>query len=379
MAGIRPQSKNANRHTQRGMALLEKSIGEDGWIGAVTVAADGETFDGSARVEKIAENGMLNDAIVVRTDGSKPIVVVREDIPSADDPRAKRLGVAANRVAELNLEWEPDVLAELAGELDLSGLFTDVELADLAMPSLPEAGAGGDEFDATPEDGPTRAQLGDLWILGLHRLLCGDSTKREHVQFLMGGEIADTLVSDPPYGVGYEYDEHDDSSNADNLALVMSAFELGPRARVWTPGLMNLARDLAWNVGAKTLCWHKKFAAAGNGLGGASTWEPVIVIGVKGGTLPNDYLEFMTDRIPGLRDDHPCPKPIGLYEHLIQHLAGQIIYEPFCGSGTTLIAAQRTKRRCFAIELSPRYCDVILRRWEAETGQEARLERRISD
>ncbi len=137
---IRPQKRNANRHTQRGMQALETSIATDGWIGAITVAADGETFDGSARVEKTAENGMLEDAIVVDSDGTRPIVVRRTDIATAADPRARRLGIAANRVASLNLEWEPDVLAELAGEIDLSSMFFPDELADLAMhdPILPD-------------------------------------------------------------------------------------------------------------------------------------------------------------------------------------------------------------------------------------------------
>lgn len=148
MSKVRPQRKNANRHTPRGMGLLEASIQRDGWIGAITVAADGETFDGSARVEVTGANGMLDDAIVVETDGSKPVVVVRKDIPSADDPRAKRLGIAANRVAELNLEWEPGVLAELAGEMDLSALFNADELA---LYSEPAADEWGGALSALPE------------------------------------------------------------------------------------------------------------------------------------------------------------------------------------------------------------------------------------
>lgn len=148
MSKVRPQRKNANRHTPRGMGLLEASIQRDGWIGAITVAADGETFDGSARVEVTGANGMLDDAIVVETDGSKPVVVVRRDIPSADDPRAKRLGIAANRVGQLNLEWEPDVLAELAGEMDLSALFNADELA---LYSEPAADEWGGALSALPE------------------------------------------------------------------------------------------------------------------------------------------------------------------------------------------------------------------------------------
>lgn len=143
MSKVRPQRKNANRHTPRGMGLLEASIQRDGWIGAITVAADGETFDGSARVEVTGANGMLDDAIVVETDGSKPVVVVRRDIPSADDPRAKRLGIAANRVGQLNLEWEPGVLAELRDdpEVALGALFTPDEMVDVAMPREGDEGA----------------------------------------------------------------------------------------------------------------------------------------------------------------------------------------------------------------------------------------------
>ena len=129
MEAIIPQRKNANRHNPRGMQALENSIATDGWIGAITVAADGETFDGSARVEKTAENGMLDDAIVVDSDGTRPIVVRRVDIPNADHPKAKRLGVAANQIPRLNLDFDPVILAEIAGDVDLSGLFSKDELS----------------------------------------------------------------------------------------------------------------------------------------------------------------------------------------------------------------------------------------------------------
>jgi len=186
---------------------------------------------------------------------------------------------------------------------------------------------------------------------------------------VMGGERASTLVSDPPYGIGYKYDTHDDSSNQQNQELIMRAWELGPEAKVWTCGLMNLVRDLAWNPSAKVLCWHKGFAQAGNGLGGASTWEPVLVVGVKGGTLPNDYLHFGTDRIEGLRDLHSCPKPFALFGHLIEHLAGEVIYEPFSGSGTTIIACENLGRRCRAVEISPAYVAVALQRFYDHCGK----------
>lgn len=125
---IKPQRANANKHTPRGMKALEESIQRDGWVGAITVAADLETFDGSARTE-VGVGAGFEDAIVVRSRGDKPIIHIREDIPTADDPRAKRLGIAANRVAELNLGWDADVLAELDAEDGLPpGLFYSGEL-----------------------------------------------------------------------------------------------------------------------------------------------------------------------------------------------------------------------------------------------------------
>lgn len=131
LTDIRPQEQNANAHTQRGLGMLEKSIQEDGWIGAITVAADGETFDGSARVEVGVPAG-FEDAIVIRSDGSKPIIHVREDIPSASDPRAKRLGVAANRIAQVDYAPDASVLAGIAEEgVDLSGMYFPHEWAAL--------------------------------------------------------------------------------------------------------------------------------------------------------------------------------------------------------------------------------------------------------
>ncbi len=214
-----------------------------------------------------------------------------------------------------------------------------------------------------------KVKPGDLWQLGAHKLICGDCTDRVVVGRVMGGEKAD-LVSDPPYGIGYEYSDHDDKDNTENEQLVRSAWAVAPEgAKIWTCGLMNLSRDLAWNPDVKVLCWHKGFAHAGSGLGGASTWEPVLVLDVKGGTLPDNYLDFKVDRILGLHELHPCPKPISLFEHLIQHLAGETIYDPFLGSGTTLIACERLHRKCHAIEISPKYCAVALQRWADSTGK----------
>lgn len=220
--------------------------------------------------------------------------------------------------------------------------------------------------------------MGKLKLRSDHRLVCGDCTVPETVDAALGGAKPDLMVTDPPYGIGYEYTDHDDADSQANLLLIERAFGLCASGKVWTPGLMNLARDISRFGKAKVLCWNKKFAAAGNGLGGASTWEPILVCGeLPRKSLNNDVLEFPTDRqtVGGknLRDLHSCPKPVGLYQFLIEafSMPGNIVYEPFCGSGTTLIACEKSWRRCRATEISPAYTDVIIIRWQEYTGKTA--------
>lgn len=115
---FRPQRVNANKHTERGIAALDNSIRKDGWIGAVTVAADGETFDGSARIEALADAMPSAEPIVIESDGMRPIIVKRIDIPNTDDPRAKRLGVAANIIAHMDYAPDGEILAMIAADDD---------------------------------------------------------------------------------------------------------------------------------------------------------------------------------------------------------------------------------------------------------------------
>jgi DNA modification methylase len=400
LAAIRPQVKNANRHTQRGMQALETSITSDGWIGAITVAADGETFDGSARVEKTAENGMLDEAIVVDSDGTRPIVVRRTDIPTATDPRAVRLGIAANRVAELNLEWEPDVLAGLA-DVDLSSLFTAQEFADLSQPNLPEPGGGGDEFDPTPEDGETRTALGQLWAIGPHRLLVGDCTDVANVERLFQTDKAEMIWTDPPYGVAIG----DKNKYLNSIARSNRVEENLENDTLDEPALMEMLRGAfanavrhcltggAWYVAApagplhvlfgmalkeldiwhQTIQWVKNnatFAPLGVDYHWRAEpifygWLPGAAHRYHGGRQQDTVWEI--DR-PMVSPEHPTMKPIELVERAVNNssLPNQIAYDPFLGSGTTLIAAHRTGRRCYGMEIAPRYADVILRRAEAE-------------
>ena len=208
---FKPQRVNANKHNLRGMKALDDSIVQDGWIGAITTAADGETFDGSARLETL-QNGEGADPIVVEIDGTRPVILKRLDIANADDPKAQRLAIAANRVAELNLDWDADILAELSQEINLTGLWSDEELSNLL--AFQESGEGCGEEDEEEvsalideaESGAieSRVSLGQIWKLGRHYLACGDSTSELNIRNLIaiaGCKTPSFVFCDPPYGV----------------------------------------------------------------------------------------------------------------------------------------------------------------------------------
>lgn len=367
LSSVRPQRRNANKHTQRGMGVLEQSIHADGWIGAITIAADGESFDGSARIEVGAAGG-FDDAIIVESDGSKPIIHRRVDIPTADDPRAIRLGVAANRIAQQNLDWDAPLLAQLAQETDLSGLFTDEEInALLTALDPPAPGGGGDEFDTEAAlEGPCRVAPGDLWLIGgVHRLLCGDSTDPATVARLMGGERATATITDPPYGI-------------DASSMTMGAGESSKPKRqrlsygqAWDIERPDISRLLGatewlcvWGGNYFTdvlppsnhwLCWHKK-----NDERSFSEFE-------LAWTNYGRQARHLSHHWGGEGKEHITQKPLAVMQFSIEQCPDpSLIYDPFLGSGTTLIAAHRTGRRCYGLEISERYASVVLDRAEAE-------------
>jgi hypothetical protein len=294
------------------------------------------------------------------------------------EQKEKAANIALNK---LSGEFDMPMLKDILEEIDTGDL--DMEVTGFAMDEIAEMMESvhpieEDEVPEVPVDAITKP--GDLWILGEHRVLCGYSTDSKDVKMLMDGSKADCLISDPPYGIGYEYKNHDDSDNKTNSVLVEKVFSFAPEFKVWTPGLPNLARDIARFGKTKVLVWFKKFAAAGNGLGGASVWEPILVTGKPlVSLLKTDVIECMTDRIEvdgkSLRELHSCPKPVALYAKLIESFTerNQIIYEPFCGSGTTIIAAEQLGRKCYGMEISPNYCDVIVKRWENLTNKKATL------
>ena len=399
MNSITTQQKNANRHTERGMTALERSIQQDGMIGALTVAANGEIFDGSARRE-VFDALAMDDAIIVHSDGSKPIIHIRDDILSADDPKAVRLGLAANRIAQINLDWSADILAEIqATDAALfDGLFDDTELAEIFadIDDLPIAGDGGDEFDTTPQDGETRCKLGDLWQLGDHRMICGDSTHADTVARLMDGAIADLVFTDPPYGVAYAGGTgnlrteiaNDNLGDDQTQAFLIDAFTMWPLKKGGVfyicapPGHHETAFRLAMRDAGfqlrQCLAWVKHRFVFGRS--DYHYRHESILYGWRDGAAHYFVEDRTQDTVwefdrPMASPDHPTVKPLGLVERAITNSStkNQLVYDGFLGSGTTLIACERTNRTCYGLEIDPHYADVILKRWETETGKTAVL------
>jgi len=401
ISDFRPQQRNANRHTQRGLSMLDESMAKNGFIGAMTSARNGEVFDGSARLETAYDRfGEEVEPIVIDADGTRPIIVRRTDIPSADDPRAKKLAIAANRIAEVDLDWDPELLKAIGEDIDISDLFFDNELENL-IEGFEEDAEREHKGLTDPDDLPdeddveTRCKRGDIWQLGRHRLMCGDSTVITDVERLMNGKKADMVFTDPPYGVAYQGKtadaltiENDDLPPEKLKELITKWFNCvdavtrgGAYLLATVPaGRLHLLFTDDWNNRGwlrQILVWNKSAMVMGHSEYHYKH-EPILFGWKPGDRLKNsdrtktsvwDFDKPTANRI------HPTMKPVEMWEYGIKNHTNKndLLYEPFGGSGTTLIACEKNDRICYGMELSPEYCDVILKRWEDFTGNTAEL------
>ena len=364
-----PQRKNANKHTQRGLKELENSIQRDGWIGAITVTADGETFDGSARLETLANVMPDKEPIVIDVDGHTPVVVRRTDIPNADDPRAKRLAVAANRIAQVDLDWDASVLADLAqqeGDL-LAGLFNDDELAELigqgeAKEETADAGELVDKAAQLQEK--WQVQRGDVWEIGKHRLMCGDSTSAEDVKTLMQGERARCGMHDPPYGIDWDTD-YTRFTNGKKRTKVKYESIANDEKEFDPTHLLNFDQVVLWGAN-----FYSKFLPVGSWLvwdkreqNGTAWLADAEIAWMKGGK--GIYICPHRGPIRENRGSHPTQKRADVIAWCMDKAKfanDAIVFDAYCGSGTTLVACEQTGRIGRGMEIEPKYCAVTLER-----------------
>jgi DNA modification methylase len=264
------------------------------------------------------------------------------------------------------------------GTWDWDRLGNEWEAADLVEWGLdvpdfeavePESADAEPQIDKAAElNKKWKVKAGDLWQIGSHRLVCGDSTDVGCVSRLMDGERAVLMVSDPPYNVKYDYDSIDDNQDAAAYAAFCDAYMVAGQSvsqmQVITPGKAN---ERLYDY-TEYMTWFKGFGLSRGSFYKAMVTEPILLFGEKPTNkfYATDHFHFGTDREEGLRDLHTCPKPKELFAALIEPMTeiGEVVYEAFAGSGTTLVACQNLNRKCYAIEISENYCAVILERMQ---------------
>jgi DNA modification methylase len=399
---------NANRGTERGRETVVQSLQECGAGRSILADRNGTVIAGNKTLEAARKLGL--PVRVVETAGDELLVVKRTDLALDEGDRARRLAYLDNRSSELGLEWDLEQLrADLAGGVDLSGCgFSDGELAALLQSLEPNGGLTDPDDVPEPPEEPV-SKLGDIWLLGDHRLLCGDSTDAGAVAMLMNCERASLMFTDPPYLVDYQGGNHpqswankpevkdkhwDDYHDPDQATAFFEGFLRAAidEALIKNPAIYQcfgmMRCDLvmaAWRAAGllphQVVIWKKSRPVLGR-VWFMYNYEPIMA-GWHQGDLPdmkppaNERAVWEIAGTEGVEEcvagTHPTIKPVELVRRPIEwHTKpGELIYEPFSGSGTAIVAAERTGRRCYAMELSPVFVDVAVTRWQNFTGKEA--------
>lgn len=389
---LKSDHKNARKRTDRSASLIKESLERYGAARSIVIDEDNRILAGNGTIEGAKAAGIKN-LRVIETDGTEIIAVKRTGL---SEEEKVGLALADNRTSDLS-DWDADMLKQLSEEQDITPWFEEDDLAEIIgeVEQLPAEGLT--DADDVPEidDAATITQPGDLWILGDHRLLCGDSTDISAMERLLDGAQADLWITDPPYNVNYEGGtglkiENDNMADADFRQFLVDAYTaanavLRPGAAfyIWHAdsegyNFRGAAFDTGWKVrqclvwvksslvmGRQDYQWKHEPCLYGWTEGAAHTWNS--------DRKQTTVLEF--DK-PHKNGEHPTMKPVELFQYQIENSTkpGQIALDSFGGSGTTAIACERSNRKARLMELDPKYCDVIVKRWSDFTGREAILE-----
>jgi len=384
VADLIPYARNARTHSDAQVAQIAASVTEWGWTTPVLVDEAGSIIAGHGRVMAARKLGLTDVPVMVATGWSEA---------------QKKAYVLADNQLALNAGWDMDLLKVEVGDLDAEGFnldligFDDKLLADL----LAEPTEGLTDPDEVPEPPAEPVTvLGDVWVMGNHRIICGSSTEADTVAKLLGPVKPHLMVTDPPYGVEYDaswrlsampekntiHGSHGKVDN-DDKADWREAWALFPGdvAYVWHTGNMAhvVAESLlACDFGIRAqIIWAKSQFVIGRGdyhQHHEPCWYAVRK-GKKGhydGGRKQSTL-WKIDKPQKSETGHSTQKPIECMQKPIENNSspGQAIYEPFSGSGTTIIAGETTGRHVYAVELNPAYVDVAVIRWQDFTGQQA--------
>lgn len=384
---ILPYAANARTHPDEQVLQLIDSMSKFGFTQPCLVDANGVLIAGHGRLLAASKLG-LKEAPVIR-------------LGHLTEAQARAYRLADNRIA-LNSEWDEDLLkqelAALQGDFDLDMLGFDVDELEELLPPPPAATTGPQDGENEMPEPPVvpASRPGDVWQCGAHRVICGDSTSKQVVETLLAGETPHLMVTDPPYGVEYDPSwraEVGVNKNKAKMGKVLNddradwretwALFPGDVAYVWHACLFT--REVLESLEAvgfeyrSMICWAKDRFTLGRGH---YHWqhEPAWYVVRKGATGHwNGARDQSTVWNIKARDDsgvgHGTQKPVECMRRpmLNNSNPGDAVYDPFLGSGTSMIAAESEGRRCFGCELNPVYVDVIVKRWQDFTGQQATL------
>ena len=389
-ARLVPYARNARTHSDAQVAQIAASIAEFGFTNPILAGSDGVIVAGHGRLAAAQKLGL---ELV-------PVVVLDHLTPT----QRRALVIADNRIAE-NAGWDDELLrVELEAlqdegfDLDLTGFDADA-LAELLAGDEPD-GEGETDDDAVPEVSETPvSRPGDVWLLGGHRLLCGDATVAASYGTLLDGEPVDMVFTDPPYNVNYANSAKDKLRGKDrailndNLGDGFHDFLLA----ALTPTIAHCRGAIYVAMSSSELdALQSAFRAAGGHWSTFIIWakntftlgradyqrqyEPILYGWPEGAQRhwcgDRDQGDVWSIKKPQKNDLHPTMKPVELVERAIRNSSrpGDVVLDPFGGSGTTLIAAEKSGRLARLIELDPKYVDVIVRRWQDWTGKQATRE-----
>jgi DNA modification methylase len=385
IARLIPYARNARTHSDAQVDQIAASIREWGWTNPVLVGEDGTIIAGHGRVLGARKLRIDEVPVMVATGWS--------------EEQKRAYAIADNKLA-LNAGWDEELLGLELGELE--GLGFDIDLVGFSEPERLALAALANDGLTDPDDVPEVpvepvSVAGELWVLGRHRLLCGDSTSPDDVERVLDGVSPHLMVTDPPYGVEYDpawrkragvnlnKNKLGKVAN-DNRADWREAWALFPGtvAYVWHAGRHSSAvqdslEATGFQVRAQIIWAKDRFALSR----GHYHWqhEPCWYAARGTASWHGDRKQTTLWHINAREDGghgHGTQKPVECMRRPIENnsSAGQAVYEPFSGSGTTIIAAEMTGRSVHAVELDPAYVDVAIQRWQAFTGQQAQLDGR---
>ena len=390
VADLIPYARNARTHSDAQVAQIAASIREFGWTNPVLVDGENGIIAGHGRVLAARKLGMEEVPCI--------------ELAGLSDTQRRALVIADNRIAE-NAGWDDAMLRiELEAlqlevfDLDITGFDADA-LAELIAGDEPDNEGQTDE-DAVPEVSETPiSRPGDVWVMGQHRLLCGDATVAESYDRLMQGDVADMVFTDPPYNVNYANSAKDKMRGKDRAILndnlgdgfydfLLAA--LTPTVTHCRGGIyvamacseldvLQAAFRAAGGKWSTFIIWAKNTFTLGR-ADYQRQYEPILYGWPEGAQRhwcgDRDQGDVWNIKKPQKNDLHPTMKPVELVERAIRNSSrpGNVVLDPFGGSGTTLIAAEKSGRVARLIELDPKYVDVIVRRWEDFTGKQATRE-----